>query len=354
MLKSIEGYDRNCGCFKNLQAINEWIEKCEEEIPRKKNENEIEWFERCMSAKLRPTPLVPILENIPRELRNIPNWLTWNYSLRWGEPDIKGRIKLWAKKPNARTDAPSTWCSFEKASKLYQQGGCDGIGFVFKKNCGIIGIDVDSAVGENGQPSKKLVKLLEKIGGFVELSVSGTGVHIYVAANIEGGARRDGIELYGSGHYFTVTGFVPNFAKDRRITDCQEKADMLFNALKSPKIIQKEEISEKTEKKINIYAQILEDYKNNKKFHYKPRTDEEVVAAMKNSRKDKVKSLINGDWQGLYQSQSDADFALLRYFYTYANNDITQGERLFRKSCMFRPDKERDIKYMTRKIIGDE
>jgi putative DNA primase/helicase len=43
--------------------------------------------------------------------------------------------------------------------------------------------------------------------GYVEISPSGTGIHIIVEGSVrDGGMRKGKVEMYGRGRFFTITG----------------------------------------------------------------------------------------------------------------------------------------------------
>ena len=51
--------------------------------------------------------------------------------------------------------------------------------------------------------------IIERLDTFTEASVTGTGVHMIARGKLPPGRRRkDRIEMYDSGRYFTMTGLV--------------------------------------------------------------------------------------------------------------------------------------------------
>lgn len=83
-----------------------------------------------------------------------------------------------------------------------------GVGFAFLPGDGLIGVDIDGAVDrETGEVSELCTKLLGLCGSYAERSVSGTGVHIILAGDVEG-FKDDaiGLEVYARRQYFTCTG----------------------------------------------------------------------------------------------------------------------------------------------------
>ena len=72
--------------------------------------------EKAQDVPPKPTVLEVIPENIPAELKAIPNWMCWCYELRQNK---QGKWK-WTKPPlqlnsrYARSDLPRTWTTFER------------------------------------------------------------------------------------------------------------------------------------------------------------------------------------------------------------------------------------------------
>ena len=159
--------------------------------------------------------LDPRFECIPSSLRSQPNWLCWCAVVKDGKirkPPIQAAGQnqgMLADKTN-----PQHLCSFERAKRFYElhkgdplQGGTvAGVGFVLTKQTGIVGIDLDHCV-ENGIVNPWAAEIIEAVGGFAELSPSGSGVHIYIKGRLPFDNRRSGgIEIYSHNSYLTVTG----------------------------------------------------------------------------------------------------------------------------------------------------
>lgn len=155
----------------------------------------------------KPSTIAPQPENIPSELRELPQWIVWRHAF------IKSR-GVWIKMPinpitekAASVSDSNTWASFDAAVTAYELlGGYDGIGFVFTEANGLVGIDIDKCV--NGTLSAIAQELLDAAPGYVEKSPSGTGLHIITRANLPRAYKDDkiGLEMYSSGRYFTITG----------------------------------------------------------------------------------------------------------------------------------------------------
>ena len=78
---------------------------------------------------------------------------------------------------------------------------------------GLIGIDLDNAVDDEGKAKSEAQKIISRIPTYWEYSPSGKGFHGYVFGSLPQGHRTrkklgDGssLEVYSSNRYFTVTG----------------------------------------------------------------------------------------------------------------------------------------------------
>ncbi len=164
-----------------------------------------------MTAK--PAALPVQFDKIPQDLRANDQWLCWRYIPK-RKPD--GSIR-WAKVPfqpdgrPAKSNDPSTWCSYDDAADALILGDIpfDGIGFVFAGDDGLFGIDLDDCRDPvTGKLTELAQQVLQGVDGYAEVSPSGTGIKVFTRGQLDR-ARADkdkGIELYPAGRYFTVTG----------------------------------------------------------------------------------------------------------------------------------------------------
>jgi primase-polymerase (primpol)-like protein len=100
---------------------------------------------------------------------------------------------------------PDSWSSYStaKASKFG-----DGLGFVLNGD-GIVCIDLDHCY--DGAPTAEALALIESLPNtYIEISPSGTGLHIWGLAKMDSGKRfnRNGqsVEIYPAGRFITMTG----------------------------------------------------------------------------------------------------------------------------------------------------
>lgn len=103
---------------------------------------------------------------------------------------------------------PANWLSAADALAIFQSGVGHGIGFVFTEADPFFFLDIDDAL-HNDQWSDVATRLCQQFSGcFVELSHSGTGLHIIGSTTpVEHGTRNKeyGLELYTSKRYVALT-----------------------------------------------------------------------------------------------------------------------------------------------------
>lgn len=102
----------------------------------------------------------------------------------------------------ASSTDPATWSTFEEA---LASGVGDGLGFVLAGD-GIACIDLDHCLVD-GVLADWARAILDSCGRtYVEVSPSGTGLHVFGLGIVGKGRRRDGVECYDRGRYMTITG----------------------------------------------------------------------------------------------------------------------------------------------------
>jgi len=152
------------------------------------------------------------VDSIPDEMKALKNWVLWKYTDR---KNSNGEIKK-TKEPyqvngkKAESDNPDTWESIENVIKTLKRypDKYNGIGFMFSKDSGIMGLDFDHIRDPvNGKWDTEAIEEIKSLNSYAELSPSGTGAHVICYAGIPGKHRREGPrEMYEAGRYFTVTG----------------------------------------------------------------------------------------------------------------------------------------------------
>lgn len=166
----------------------------------------------------RPTALTFQAQNIPAKLVSIPRWVMWRFAVKKKGNGVEGyaKVPFQVSGKAASVNKPDSWSTFNDCFDEYPLSDFDGMGFVLDGSDGIVGIDLDDCVRDDGTLSDMAQELLARVQGYAELSPSGTGIKIFTRAKI---ARQfvdnsKGIEIYPEGRYFTVTGHVWNGHRD--------------------------------------------------------------------------------------------------------------------------------------------
>lgn len=107
----------------------------------------------------------------------------------------------------ASSTDPATWSTYREAVR--SSAGA-GVGFVLDGD-GVVCVDLDHALDEEGQPLPWAQRILDLAPGcWVEVSVSGRGLHVWGRGQLRAGRRLvvDGgsVEVYPDGRFIAVTG----------------------------------------------------------------------------------------------------------------------------------------------------
>ena len=148
-------------------------------------------------------------ENIPRELKTRPQWVVWQAV---GEKPDKIPYSAKTGRKASSTDL-MTWSTFPEALEAYERGNYDGLGFVFCSGDPYTGVDLDNCVDEGGEIASWALEIARNLGGYTELSATGSGLHIIVRGNVPN-RRKGDIEVYSSKRFFTMTGHAVEVSGD--------------------------------------------------------------------------------------------------------------------------------------------
>src|SRR5215208_4401731 len=134
----------------------------------------------------------PITRNIPESLTERPQWVCWRYEVRDDKP-TKVPYTPGTLRRASSTDL-MTWRTFTEALEAYESSEppYDGIGYVFCSADPFVGIDLDDCRDqETGEIAPWAQKIIDRVQeGYVEISPSGTGVHIIVEGTVRDGGMR--------------------------------------------------------------------------------------------------------------------------------------------------------------------
>lgn len=266
-------------------------------------------------------------QNIPEELRLLPQWICWRYEdIGAAKPtkvpyDAKtGRL--------ASVSDPATWSDFQTAVDAIQKGNYSGIGFVFSFSDPFTFIDLDDPSSlKDGTPNPnyqadidRQIQIHKEMDSYSEVSPSGKGLHIIIKGKVDAGRKRSFIEVYSSNRYATFTGNVYN---NKPIVDQQDKLIQLWNQMGGHA------------NTTNFAGTRIAKY-----------SDQEILERATNATNgEKFVTLFNGNWNSLYSSQSEADFAFIDIIAFYSENE-EQIKRIFRASKLGERDKAKREDYV--------
>lgn len=108
----------------------------------------------------------------------------------------------------AASDDPATWASYEAAREYCLEHKDCQLGFVLGEEVGLVVIDIDKArVSKEQEWPTWVQREVEELDSFVEESVSGLGLHVWVWGSIPANMNRQKlhVELHGSKKMFVVS-----------------------------------------------------------------------------------------------------------------------------------------------------
>lgn len=241
-----------------------------------------------------------LYKNIPDELKKLKQWVCWQGDKLPRNPYTGG---------NAQSNNKETWSDFDTAIKALDKYHFDGIGFMFAN--GYFGVDLDKCLDN----TDFIDEFVETLQSYTEISRSGNGIHIICKGTLPDGARRRGnVEMYSSGRYFIMTGklYNPNYTE---IKDCTESIKLLHNKYL---YTEKPQVAPRVIQKLDM-------------------DDNEIIDKARNCRTGSLFQLLySGNWQGVYNSQSEADLALCNHLAFWTQKDAAQMDRIFRTSGLYR------------------
>jgi putative DNA primase/helicase len=247
---------------------------------------------------------------IPAELEKIPQWVGWKAEQRPGEEKARKVPKNPRTGRNAATNKPETWATYEQAQAAVKRNHLNGLGFVFTKEAGIAGVDLDGCIDESGRMAEWAQATIDQLDSYTELSPSGRGVHILVRGSVPAGLKTSQVEIYDCGRFFTITGkHLPTTP-----TSIQARQDELTALYHRHKTADKRQ-ADKT-----------------------ALSDSELLALAHNAKNGaKFTGLWNGDTADYNGDESAADLALCCLLAFWTGKDTAAIDRLFRQSRLYRP-----------------
>jgi len=261
------------------------------------------------------------IENIPTELKDKKQWVSWEYRERNGKP-AKVPINP-ADGSLAKINDSTTWGSFGSAL-LYTPSNEDDriprLGFVFTESDPYVGVDLDNCIDDEGEVSETAEAIISSLNTYTELSPSERGLHVLLKGNLPAGSnRRDNIEVYDQDRFFTVTGLL--WSDTPATIEPRQKELTAFHA---------DYVIETTN------TEIITGGGDGSSTPQSRLSDEEVISKAMGAKHGKEFSLL---WEGdtsQKKSHSEADQALCNRLAFWTAKDRDQIDRLFRQSGLMR------------------
>jgi primase-polymerase (primpol)-like protein len=126
---------------------------------------------------------------VPQELRSLDRWVTHSAA----------KVPLTTRGRPASATEPRSWSPYEAVRELPRKG------FVLDGD-GIVCLDLDHCL-VGGVLTERAAEILARCPStYVEVSLSGDGLHVWGRGQVSTGRRLPGVEVYGAGRYIAVTG----------------------------------------------------------------------------------------------------------------------------------------------------
>jgi primase-polymerase (primpol)-like protein len=319
-------------------------------------------------------------EHVPSQLRQIEQWICWRTELRDGKqtklPVEPGTGEF------ASTDDPSTWTSFREALEFaVESDAVEGVGFVFTEDDPFVGVDLDDCRDpESGHQNAWATDVIQILDSYTEISPSRTGAHVLIEGTIPGDHnRKDDIEIYETGRYFTVTGQpLPDW--DGEVEHRQQELETVYeeyvarddapemdtswleddpdrNSAENPspngdspqsKTTVSTAMPAENSESPSTNGQTPTDTTDMSKSSTQIRGLSELNAAlvqraMNAENGEKFERLWNGNWRGLgYESHSESDMGFCSMLAFWTGCDPHRIDAIFRESGLMREKWEED------------
>jgi hypothetical protein len=259
----------------------------------------------------------PRYDQVPEELRALTNWVVWKLEKRTSSKGVVRTTKVpynARSGKHAKSNDHATWSDFGAATEALKCG-YEGLGFCL--TVPYVGVDLDGC-RPNGTDEPWAEEIVGELNSYTELSPSGTGLHVITKGQLPDGPRQKdfegdhhGVGLYDAarGRYLTMTG-------------CRVRGNGT--------------IAERTGELAAIHARLFPP-KAGANAKTSPPSDDELIARACNANDGgRFSRLWNGQWEGDYSSQSEADLGLCMRLAFWTGRDAGRIDALFRRSGMMR------------------
>ncbi|MBD7945275.1 DNA primase [Psychrobacillus sp. Sa2BUA9] len=260
--------------------------------------------------------LLPVMENIPEELKLLPQWVIWKAILNDKNEYTKVPFRANGKDAADSTNR-NTWETFADVEEAYLNGIGDGIGFVLSKEDPYACIDID---GIEDIDNLSALNLQITNASYTEISPSGSGLHVWIkgykhdSQKFKNKNTKLGYEIYDSKRFLTLTGESKNSLPISGGPEIENFINIVF----------------KREENKQLPTVRTNDVENNL-------TESDIIRIATNSKTGaRFNSCFRGGWESLYSSQSEADLAFCNDLAFWTNCNYQLMDSIFRQSSLMR------------------
>lgn len=270
---------------------------------------------RVAPRKRNKQRLADLEANVPELMKGLKNWCVFRTKYN---PETERQEKFvlspidgkWAK-----SNDPNTWVDFETALKYAEENDCAGLSFALDGKCGITCIDLDKSISKEGKLTESAEKLTQELADtYAETSVSGNGIHIFVADDILHKTYKnradlpDGeIEVYDNARFISMTGNMRS--KSNALTKCPAGTMTWLRSTLGKKSIERE----------------------NKPRGFDRQSDSEVIERIRRSKKGRDFDILMSGGSIIGDKNKD-DLMLLNMLAFFTDCDKSQMESIFLSS----------------------
>ncbi len=279
-------------------------------------------------------------DTVPESIRTEPMFVLYKT-----EEKSDGKLDKIPYQPNGRRASSTdgeTWCTFAEALDAYKSGGFTGVGLVLVPPLFCIDLDNmrDKLTGELHPIAKQVT---ETVCGWIESSVSGSGIHIFGFCDstfqhtkykwVDEQSEERAVEIYQSKRFIALTGNKLEGSADD-LDGFTEAVEAVYNEYIGPH-----------------YEKLNNDVKAYTSTGTAVDIDERLKLAYQSKSGQKIRQLMAGDRTDYANDQSAADLALAKHLAFWLDNNPALIEEAFSRSELANRDKWRDrVDYRERTI----
>lgn len=278
------------------------------------------------------------IDNIPADLRARDRWVLWKPLPSADDQSVltKSPFDCRFTDDRASSTRPETWSGFERAASAYAARETNGAGGIMVAlGDGLAGVDLDDAIDSaTGLPTPEAQAIIDRLASYTELSVSGTGVRIFVRAPEAPGRKFAGIEIYTRARFLTVTGRqipgTPHTIEDRgvELAALRDELDAARQARRPARVPRDPDAPRLNEECPGVTALGV--------------PDREILTRASEVCGERFDKLWEGDWSA-YGSRSEGDLALAGdLVFLCGPGEEARVEDLMRQSGLVRPKWDRE------------